>query len=330
MYQMIQDFPRQFARGFEWSQIVKIETPIERVIVSGMGGSSLPTDLVNSAFSSQLPRPLITSRDYQISEKLTPNDLVIAISFSGNTAETIHSFKQAIAAGAQVVAVASGGELLELAIKSGVPYVRLIKDSPNFQPRMASGYLFSVITSLLVKANWLPLSAEREVLESLANVDIAALEIQGRQLGESLIDTIPIFYASPRFWPVARIGKIKFNENSKIPAFWNVFPELNHNEMVGFSNTRDNYRIVMLRDRDDEPVVNRHMDITAKVLRSQGIGLKATIWDMPSGEYLTKMFTTLIVLDWASYYLALAMKVDPTPVQLVEDFKGWMKEEPAE
>jgi glucose/mannose-6-phosphate isomerase len=140
-----------------------------------------------------------------------------------------------------------------------------------------------------------------------------------------LLHTIPVIYTSDSYWPIARIAKIKLNENSKIPAFWNYLPEMNHNELVGFTNTHDNYRVVMLRDPDEDPRISRRMEVATDVLRSQGIGLKATIWDMEGDTRLLKIFSTLMIMDWASYYLALQLGIDPTPVKMVEDFKALMK-----
>ncbi|MDD5605746.1 MAG: bifunctional phosphoglucose/phosphomannose isomerase [Patescibacteria group bacterium] len=325
MWQMIADYPAQFGKGFDLSVPVNIKRPITKAILAGMGGSALAGDLINCAFAEELKYPITLSRDYVIRESLDSEVLVIVNSFSGNTAETLSAYTQAVQAGAQVIAIASGGELIRRAVKDGVEYIILKKESKDFQPRMSTGYIFAILTALLIKAQWLNFSAEKQVRQMAQALSQAKTEVLGKQLGESLVGTIPLFYTSDDFWPVARIGKIKFNENAKIPAFWNVFPELNHNEMVGFSQTRDNYRIVILKDPDTHPAIARAMLATAHLLRERPIGLKATIWDMPAGNKLYKIFATLMLLDWASYYLAMQLNIDPTPVKLVEDFKSAIK-----
>ena len=325
MHRMIADFPLQFAKGFDLVIKIEVRTPVERVILTGMGGSALAGDLINSAFADDLRTPLLISRNSTIPFPLDDKTLVIANSFSGNTGETLSAYDQAIQAGAQVIAMASGGKLLERAMRDGVPYIKTVKESPDFQPRMSSGYIFAILAALLVRAGHLPWTAEKQVCEMAEWLQTINTELSGKQLGESLLKTIPLIYAPDAYWSVARIAKIKLNENSKIPAFWYVFPELNHNEMVGFTNTRDNYRVVILRDPDDDPRVNKRIEITAEVLRGQGIGLKATIWDMMGRSRLEKIFSTLGVMDWSSYYLAQRMGIDPTPVKLVEDFKALLK-----
>ncbi|AKM84706.1 TPA: bifunctional phosphoglucose/phosphomannose isomerase [Patescibacteria group bacterium] len=325
MHRMIADFPLQFAKGFDLALKTEVRTPVERVILTGMGGSALAGDLVNAAFAEDITTPLLISRNYTIPFPLDDKTLVIANSFSGNTEETLSAYDQALESGAQVIAMASGGRLLERAMKDGVQYIKTIKESSDFQPRMSSGYIFAILTALLIKAGHLPWVSEKQVREMADWLASVNTELPGKQLGESLFGTIPLVYASDAYWPVARIAKIKLNENSKIPAFWNTFPEINHNEMVGFTNTRDNYRVVILRDPDDDPRANKRMEITAEVLRGQGIGLKATIWDMMGRSRLEKIFSTLGVMDWSSYYLAQRMGIDPTPVKLVEDFKALLK-----
>lgn len=325
MWQMIADYPAQFGKGFDLAVPVQINKPVHKIILVGMGGSALAGDFINCAFVEELNHPIILSRDYVTREKMDENTLVIANSFSGNTAETLSAYKQAIEAGSQVVAIASGGELIERAIKDGVEYIVLRKESKDFQPRMSTGYIFAILTALLIKSGWLHFDMEKQVRAMADKLSIQTTESQGRQLGESLIDTIPLIYTSDEYWPVARTAKIKLNENSKIPAFWNVLPELNHNEMVGFTNTKDNYRVVILKDPDAHPQVERAMLATAHILRERPIGLKATVWDMPAGDKLYKIFATLLTLDWASYFLALKMGVDPTPVDIVENFKAVIK-----
>lgn len=321
MKQMIEDYPAQFGKGLDLTQIVSITKPINKVIITGMGGSALAGDLINSLFSQDLPDSVRINRTYTIQDKMDANTLVIAISYSGNTEETLSAFNQAVEAGAQVVAVACGGELPQKAIQEGREYIKLTKDSENFQPRMSSGYTFSIICGLLIKAGWLPEKTAQEIRLMADSLPSFNTEIKGQQIGESLLGTIPLIYTSDAYWPVARIAKIKLNENAKIPAFWNYLPELNHNELVGFTNTKDNFRILMFRDPADHPRINQRMEVTSQVLKHQGIGLKSTIWDMQGETKLQKTFSTLMMMDWASYYLALAMHIDPTPVDMVEDFK---------
>ena len=124
---------------------------------------------------------------------------------------------------------------------------------------------------------------------------------------------------------MAHNWKIKFNENSKIPAFWNIFPELNHNEMVGHTGTKKlsgKFNVIILQDQADHPRILRRMKITAGAMKK--LGLKVDFVDIKQGPLMFKVFATLLLGEWVSYYLALSQKIDPSPVKLVEDFKKQM------
>lgn len=119
------------------------------------------------------------------------------------------------------------------------------------------------------------------------------------------------------------VWKIKINENSKTPCFWNYFPELNHNEMVGFTNPQADFSFLMLKDGNDHPQNQKRFDVMAELMRKRGMDVE--IIDMVSGSVFYKIFATLYLGDWVSYYLALAYGQDPTPVDMVEEFKDLVK-----
>jgi len=151
---------------------------------------------------------------------------------------------------------------------------------------------------------------------------VPTLEEEGAALARTLHGATPVIYAPDAFWPLARIWKIKINENAKTPAFWNVFPELNHNEYVGFTNPQGRFHIVMLTDAQDHPRNRKRFDITAATLQERGIGV--TLRAIPEGDIIARYFHTLALADWTSYFLALLYGQDPTPVDMVEDFKALM------
>ena len=113
--------------------------------------------------------------------------------------------------------------------------------------------------------------------------------------------------------------EIKINENAKTPAFYNFFPELNHNEMVGYTLPQGKFHIITLLDKEDHPQNIKRMRATAKLLKNKGID--TTIIEMQDSNIFNTIFTTLLLGDWTSYYLALEYKQDPTPVDMVEELK---------
>ena len=144
-------------------------------------------------------------------------------------------------------------------------------------------------------------------------------EGRGQELSEKIVGKTPVIYTSPKYKSVAMIWKIKFNENAKTPAFWNFFPELNHNEMIGFTNPQGRFFVIMLKDKDDHPRNLNRYQATADLLKEDGI--ESEIIEMEGDDTFSKIFLSINLSDWTSYYLALEYGQDPTPVEMVEKLK---------
>lgn len=313
MLKTISHFHEQFMTMYGQIQPVKLPfRRIDRVIVAGMGGSALPADLVNDYLGFQT---LTIIRDYQLPSGLTEHDLVLCSSFSGNTEETLGAFEEALARKLPVMAVAHGGELLKRAGLHEVPFVNI----PScIQPRCATGYFFAALLGILEKIKKIP--SQQATLEKLA----AFLQSHqngcatvGKELAEFFKEKVPVIYGPTSLAGVCRIFKIKINENAKVPAFWNVFPELNHNEMVGFTQLKMNPAIVCLKSRFMNPRIARRMQVMQEVLAS--VAFKTV--DLAGADLLEEMFYAYLLADYSSYYLAGLYGVDPTPVAMVEEFK---------
>ncbi len=119
--------------------------------------------------------------------------------------------------------------------------------------------------------------------------------------------------------------KIKFNENSKVPAFWNFFPELNHNEIMGFNSQQNNFFVIMLKDNEDHPNNLKRYTVLQQILTETNIDFEVA--EIIGDHIFTKIFRTLLIGEWASYYLALINKIDPTPVKNIERFKRMLNNE---
>jgi len=144
-------------------------------------------------------------------------------------------------------------------------------------------------------------------------------ERQGMELAAKIKGRTPVIYSSPKYKPVAMVWKIKINENAKTPAFWNFFPELNHNEMVGFTNPKSKFFIIMLKDPEDHPRNLKRYDATSRLLVEKGV--ESEVIEMRGHDVFSKMFSSLNLADWTSYYLALEYGQDPTPIVMVENLK---------
>lgn len=315
--QVIQDFPAQFAAGMALADGLTLPPwTIRRVLVSGMGGSALPADLLADALEGQVE--LRISREYELHPVPDGETLLFVNSFSGTTEETLAAFDAGRALGVPMIAVSHGGILAERAKEAGVPHLDL---PAVIQPRYATGLFVSAMLGVLMRLGVAKnLRAELLALES--SLDPSALEEQGRELAAAIGDRVPFVYSSERLRAVARNWKIKINENAKTQACWNVFPELNHNEMVGFTHLRLQPAFVLLRSPLDHPRVQKRMRIFAELLEEKGAVVRTA--DAPEGSFFHQAFSLLLLGDWVSYFLALNAGVDPTPVEMVEDFKRRM------
>jgi len=330
--EVILSTPKQFQEGFRIARDIQPPTTnFDKIMISGMGGSALPGNILRTYQNSLLTKnsahaiiKIYQNRFYKLPSEAYDNCLNIICSHSGNTEETTASFQEAIDNNLPCVGISSGGKIEKMCQENNIPHIKLPVPFQNFQPRMATGHFVSSIIQLLINAEKFPLVND-EILNSAEKLQktIPELESQGKELAKKLVGKTPVIYSSIEFKPLSLIWKIKFNENSKIPAFWNFFPELNHNEFVGFTNPQANYFIIMLRNPIGDSRNLKRYSVTKKFLEAKNIPVQTI--DIPKGEMIYRLFSSLALCDWTSYYLALEYKIDPTPVKMVEDFKQELK-----
>lgn len=323
--QVILDSNKQFAEGLKLAKNIGIKGNFKSLMISGMGGSSLPANILRIYLGDlYLKNPrrnkkfeIFQNRYYSLPHEAYDNCLNFFSSYSGNTEETIESLKQAIKHKLPSIGFTTGGKLLDLCLKNNIPCIIL---PAGIQPRYATGYIFAAMFQVLVNAEMVE-DKTRELTELAKKLSVFAInyEAAGKKLSKKLIGKTPVIYASPKFKSLAMIWKIKINENANTPAFYNFYPELNHNEMVGWTLPQGKFHIITLLDKEDHPQNIKRMKITAKLLKKKGID--TTFVEMEDTNIFNTIFTTLFLGDWTSYYLALAYKQDPTPVDMVEDLK---------
>ena len=315
MEQAIKSFPKQFSFKPEIKNLSTLQKK-NSFIVAGMGGSALAADLLR-AWNPKLD--LLIHRNYglpEIQKGRLGEYLFIASSYSGNTEEILDGLAEALKRGMAAAVVTTGGKLLKEAVKNKLPYILLPSD--GIQPRMALGLSAKAILKFMDETGGL------EKISKLTDLKPEIYEESGRALAKKLDGYIPVVYASQRNMPVAYTWKIKFNETGKIPAFANRFPELNHNEMTGFDGNgeakdlSEKFYFLFLRDRADDPRIRRRMEVMEDLLRERKLKFEAI--DLEGDEF-HKIFGSLLVADWAAYYLAYHYGSDPEAVPMVEKFK---------
>lgn len=305
------------------------------IVALGMGGSGIGGDLLRAVLSDEAPIPVVAVKDYRAPSFVTANSLVFATSYSGNTEETLAAYEVAAARGAGCVAITSGGELLRRARARRHPVVVVPGGLP---PRAALPYLFLPMLAVLGRADVVR-SFEAEVQESVEVLRAAIrhlgpdnVESPARRLAEDLAGRIPVVYSSSPFLePAAQRWKDQFNENAKTFAVWNTFPELNHNETVGWGLDDALARmihVIILRDRHDPARLGQRVAVTRELAFTRAAGLEE-IQSEGDGK-VSRLLSVIAYGDLVSWYLALLRGVDPTPVPVIEDLKQRLAESGAE
>jgi glucose/mannose-6-phosphate isomerase len=298
---------------------------LNQVVVCGMGGSALPMELLKiSLFRSERLFPIVIHRNYGLPLEANVESLHMVISFSGNTEETISSYEEALEKGYKVVAIASGGKLIEKAKAEGKPYVVLPKPHPTFQPRYASLSIMKAMLDVMKSFGMISGEYIGNVVSSVSGFDPSDLESLGEDVAKFLHKKTPIIYAEEKYRAVSQVWKIKINENAKTPAFHYYFPELNHNEMVGYSMPQAEFAFVFLKTGTEHPRNQKRMQILQNLLTQKGMSVKEVFVES-KGDIFLDGLRLLAVGDWTAYYLALMYGIDPTPVDMVEEFKELMK-----
>ncbi len=297
------------------------------ILIAGMGGSAIGGEILRDWLRDQAPLPIEVCRDYTLPNYADQNTLVFAVSYSGNTEETLSALVDAIRRSCMVMTITSGGHLLSLSKKLRIPYLKIPGGMP---PRAAIPYLFFPLP-VLMKKTGLPLEIEEEISETVEILRKLRKETApqtitdnnpSKKLALELVDTIPIVYGFGPYGAVAHRWKTQFNENSKVPSYWEAFPELNHNEVMGWEAPEALTRkisVILLRDQDEQPEIRRKIEVTKELALYKAqkvLEIYAT-----GKSKLAKIFSLLHVGDMTSVYLAILRGTDPTPVRTIERIK---------
>lgn len=321
---VIAGLPEQLQKDYPETPGLPKANEITSIVLAGMGGSAQPGEFLKTWLGDRLPVPFVIARDYMLPGFVGPKTLVVASSYSGNTEETIAALADAEKRGAKIVVSAAGGKLLELVREKRYPHFEL----PNaLQPRMAVLYAVRAMTTLVERMG-LVSGALDELADSgkwLAGQmggwkgEVPTEKNEAKQIANELVGHPVVVYAGGVLAFAAMKWKIAFNENAKNIAFYNYFPELNHNEFIGWGHPeRSGLKVIELQSNLDHERVQKRFEVTNR-LQSQAF---APVEVNAEGKTrLEQLVWTIALGEYTATYLALLNNVDPTPVDLVERFK---------
>jgi glucose/mannose-6-phosphate isomerase len=297
------------------------------VILAGLGGSAICGDLLINWLGRGARSPISVSRNYSLPRYAEEDSLVIAISYSGNTAETIRQFSEARKAGCEVAAISSGGRLEELCRGAGAPFLRV---RAGFQPRAALPFMILSLAHLLksygvVDFSWREVESTSSILEGLrGSIGIRAPEDRNgaKELSRRLLGKFVSVYSAEAMSGVARRFKDQLNENAKTPSRFETLPEAFHNDVEAPWPRGDSAAVLMRREkeeREEEILLDQLRDLLAE----GGGGFVGEVRGI--GEGLGSILSCVYFSDYVSYYLALEKGVDPTPVKNIESLKAALR-----
>jgi glucose/mannose-6-phosphate isomerase len=337
MLGLLLDFPAQIRSAVQIARTAKIlfgKRDFSRIVFGGLGGSAISADLVRSYLYFTAKLPIIVCREYDVPGYVDSSTLVLVSSYSGNTEETLSFYAQAKKAGSTIIAISCGGALKEYCQKDGVSFIEIPQGLPS---RCALGYLSIIPLCILAQLGIISevdgaLNQTVRILEELKNQKlnprIGLKDNIAKFIASKLCNKFAVIYSSSvHFDVVATRLKGQLNENSKALALSHVFPEMNHNEIVGWQNPKKLFKdflVLMFRDSGMHPRVAKRMDITKELIKKEGVDI-IEIWS--SGEeLLSRIFSFIYIGDFISYYLAILYGIDPTPVDRVTYLKKKLSE----
>ncbi len=322
---------RQVTEGYAAARAVLAAATLpspDGIVVCGMGGSAIGADLVLAA-TPEVHVPAAVVRGYELPAWAGPKTLVVAVSCSGDTEETLACAEAALARGCPIVCVASGGRLAGLASEHELPLARV---PGGLQPRASLGHLATAVLAALQTCGLCrPVDADIVETAALLGAGDEALGIrrgedgpgnEAKALARRLHGRLAVVYGAGLAGPAARRWKTQVNENAKAPAFWAELPELDHNELEGWASVPHMTaaaQVVLLEDERGAERLRRRAELTAAELTSRGVAV-ARIASRGSSA-LARAFSLVQLGDYVSLYLALLYGVDPTPVSAIAGFK---------
>jgi glucose/mannose-6-phosphate isomerase len=298
----------------------------ENIIVAGMGGSAIGGELLKDWACDKAQVPIEVSRGYSLPAYADERTLVLVMSYSGETEESLSSFLDAVKRRCTIFCVSSGGSLLEFAKKLRVPYLPVTSGIP---PRAALPYMFVPLLKALEKTGVFSgvseeLSEATKILESISSENEPNKPVKdnfSKMLASGINGSVPVVYGFGIYRSVAQRFKQQFNENSKIPSKWEFFSELNHNEIVGWEKAGELARFfstIFIRDKNETNEIRSRIETTKTLMPSDSKMFE--VWSQGKSS-LARMLSTVCIGDFTSVYLAVLRGVDPTPVENITVLK---------
>jgi len=323
MNELIEKFPAQLKEAIEIGQQAQIRPHISdllKVYVAGLGGSGIGANFVSEFIRTESKVPFLIGKGYTVPNYVDRNTLAICSSYSGNTEETLSAFEHILKTGAKLVVISSGGKLIELAKKHNVDFIQLPPNWPS--PRACLGYSLVQQLFILQKLKVIDDNFIKKIKSSIDLIKFDSVEIKktAKSIAEKIYDKLPIIYTSEGMEAAAIRLRQQINENAKMLCWHHVIPEMNHNELVGWTSRNERLAVLYLRNKDDLKRNQVRMDINKEIISKY----TRTIIEIHSkgNSFIEKAIYFIHLGDWISWYLSELREVDAMEIKVIDFLKS--------
>ena len=334
MFNSIWTFPDNLKEAYTLGENISLNNSyknVETIVVAGMGGSAIGGDVLSVLENENFKMPIIICRGYSLPNWVNNKTLVICSSYSGNTEETLSSMEDALKKNAMICGITTGGELADRLSEIGKDIVLI---PSGLQPRAALAFSFIPMAKLLEKAQIIKLNMKGWLNNTISTLsearELYSLEDQDNpvyELAQQIYNKIPIIYADNSTLGVAAIRlKGQICENSKMLAYHNELPEMNHNEIVGWEKNTDLLHklfVIWLSDINDNERVKYRKEITQNILNEEGID--QFVIEITGNSFQERFLHSIHYGDWLSFWCAILHETDPSPVEKITRLKNELK-----
>lgn len=321
MKTLVEGFPSQLQEALDIASKAKLteKNNIQNIIVTGLGGSGIGGTILSELIQNECQIPVLVNKDYFLPEFINTHSLVIISSYSGNTEETISAMNQAIEKKAQIVCITSGGKILEMAQQHNFDAILIPGGHP---PRSCIGYSLVQLIKIIqfnefVKTD---LISQLQTSISLLTEEKEAIKNEAKHIAASLVNKIPVIYSLGTCEGVSVRFRQQINENSKMLCWHHVLPEMNHNELVGWTQKNENIAVITFRTSFDYERTIKRYEICKNIFSEYS----ASVTDIfAKGKTKLEQYIYLINIgDWISCYIADIKNIDPIEVNVITNLKN--------
>lgn len=322
MIKFVSNFTEQLREAKEIgsnSNLKPSKKTITNVVICGLGGSGIGGKIGSQIIENYSPIPVVTNNTYSLPLFANENTLVIISSYSGNTEETVSCLEEALSKGCEIACITSGGKVKAIAEEHNLNHIIVPGGNP---PRAMLTYSLTQLFYVLNNYSLIHKEFKQDIISSISLLDneIESIKTEAKKACDTLKNKTILIYTDSSFGGLGTRFKQQLNENSKVLAFSNVIPEMNHNELLGWNGGNDSFSVIFLRNKSDNKRNQVRMEISKEIIANK---TNSVVEAFSKGENkIENTFYLILLTDWISVYLAEEYGVDAIEIAVIDRLKN--------